>query len=1373
MLLTERGEDTGPDRRGHRLRARFLDVEGDGSEADEEDRDDDFLDEDINEDAEKRDGGPGMESDLGDSDLEAELWDLQADNELWRYGELVGDGLSDRGLEAGLRDRPADNEQWQDEEAMESEVSNRAVPPPAPGRTTGLDLETLDKISALRAAFPTAQIDACESALVRHWGSIELAYRVLQSQHQPRMALAAVLTQAKLSPPKAADAEDDAAEESEAESAASLVKHFDRHGFPSGSILAGTAAAQMAETMRQSGRLVKPPVHIKFTQTPEDETARNDSDSDSDSESESESDSGPEVASSKPTMASLGARRFGVKGPSAFDESESDSGSEGSESDSSSQGKSGDGDDDSDGEDSSSSDGSDGAGGVHYGTDKNSNQDGDAHSLDDSSTNSEESDETDSSDDDSSDGDSSNGDSSDDDSSNDSSNDSSDDSSDGSSDDSSDDDSDSSVDGAFKPHSSQKAFIAPVQPSRLQHKHAEWSGNVCAEPKPGSGETTRPVPPGQGKTSTQKRNARRRAARVAQNAAAREEGLPSADGPDALPVAASQDLIASIATKKAALLQNLSIALGVTSEQTGAAASHRKGDRSTLRQVPVADGSIPDATSDRAHEPADGVSARSSPHRSPKLVRGTAQKNPEAWRDKIVYRAVECCQDGVDLSEPPFPFVQRWDPQQRYFPRDTNKRGGGSKRKQRNQEEFFDADGWPGAKRRKHGGDSLGYDADDDYGGSYVSHGTTGFEETVLNYDDEPQEVQEQPEQPPSQNLDEEDDSDLPPIPTDVTSLPALDSSEIRAGMILTWKQWLLSKATNWQPQVSALTGVVVEVLDGNALTVRLAKRDRNIDHNEKVYDDDGNRVYDKFELPGMDDEDEEAAEQGYRTLDLADMIEPRLLSPTASEAARAASPAQKPSDPAQKDTAPEAPLSEPPALSNGRISATPTEAEAEAERTANTRQMDIDTQGGGSGQSIVSETPVDREPVEPSISEDRRHEISLLMNDAGFRKDVDPSVTDNPCLDLSSPSRQLEEMAHDTTIAPSEGSEAQVQWSSRHTSQATSNNLDSQPIFLEPFHGFSDPVSESHDGRQVAYPRLELPPSETGSLHSGRQVDPDFSIELGNDELHHLDDPAAVSRSTLGRRSEDEQDLAIENPQHDSSEDLESDSSNASFPSLSEVWRSASATSSKPPSKHSVASAIKARKTVVAPNFEYEEAMRHLDDPDGISDDDSKEHLFKLTQQLVEKPIEKPRPQTSANKAMPLNPFLSPHIKTEHTSPKPAHTKTHNAKIARASSPLAVPEGSQVISLLSSSPEPELEEHYADDSIDETYNEPSMPTGSGWVQKSRALRGLSVPAVSARRDATPKKLASSQSKPPAAKRPSEALDSSSGTKKKAFANIF
>jgi hypothetical protein len=408
----------------------------------------------------------------------------------------------------------------------------------------------------------------------------------------------------------------------------------------------------------------------------------------------------------------------------------------------------------------------------------------------------------------------------------------------------------------------------------------------------------------------------------------------------------------------------------------------------------------------------------------------------------------------------------------------------------------------------------------------------------------------------------------------------------------------------------------------------------------------------------------------------------------------------------------------------------------------------------------MVSETPVAQEPFDTSISEDRRHEISQLMNDAGFRKDVDPSVTDitdNAGLDLSSPSRQLEEMAHDATILASEVSEPQSPASPKLPSQGASNT-DSQLIHLEPFHPFSDLTSEPSDQPRVAYPKLVLPPSEAGSLHSGRQVDPDFSIELGNDLFPDVDDPVTTSRSTLGRHSDDEQDaqehLAKEKVDNDGGSDAESDASDSSFESLSELWASRSTNGSKSSaSKQAVMDAIKARKPDNAPDLEYEETMRRLDDSPNMSEDDNPGHVSELAQKLVDKPIEKPSPKKSSKNKGALKPSSIPQIKAERVSPSPAGAaRSSSTRTARASdSPFAIPEGSQVVSLLTSSPEPEpeIQEHYAEDDIDETYKGPagSMPTGLGWVSKPRARRGVSMPASSAARKATPKFLTSSQAK--------------------------
>jgi hypothetical protein len=1310
LLLTEHGED---DRSGRRVRIRatFDDAKDEGSEGDEEDGDDDFIDEDSDED----DGDGAIEDDIGESDLEDELRELQEENQQSQSRGSTGPAVT--------RKRP------------QSSVSESP---------TRLDLETLDKISALRAAFPTVPADTCERALAQQQGSAKLAYLRLRTQHQPAMSLNTMLAHADTSAPGATAKEDATADESEAESVtstvASMVKHYDQHGFPSGSILAGTAAAQMAEAMRKSGHPVKPPVHTKFDddvevaadQVPlpassdeEDSASESETDGDGGNGSDDDVDSGPEVASSKLPQTSGGARLSGRRSSFVSNDSESESEDQsGDESSSEDDASTSDGDDGGDSDDDSSRDSDDDSSFDNNSDDSNGSSNREAGGSDSSAS----SDEANSS--------------------------------------SEDESSVSSVDGASKARPAAGRDATTMQPSgphgNLKLSQKPHSETIRPEIKNGPAETSRPVPPGQGKPSTQKRNARRRAAKRALKAAAEDDPTPPAATP--LAAAESLDLAESVAAKKAALLQRLGMMQELISQEAGALATNDNDGGSAPSKAPGAENS---ALSDGIQPLAKLGS--SNGHLAQAGAKSTEREDPEAWRNKITYRAVECCQEGIELSEPPFPFVQRWDPQQQYCHGDGNNRGERSKRKQRNREEFVEEGGRASIKRRKYG-DSFGYGGN---GESYAND-TTGYEETTLNYDDEPlqTEAQEQPEQTLGRNTDDEDD--LPPLP-DISTLPALEPGEAVAGMILTWKQLLLSKATNWQPQVSALTGVVVDVLDEETLRVRLAKRDRNLDRNEKVYDDDGNRVYDNFEFPGMDDEDEEAAEQGYRTLALADLIEPRIL--RATGAVQVAFSPKEPSAPEQQDVARDAIQNE---GSEDRVSATPDEAEM-GRKEVDTQEMDVGTQGG-SGQGMIADTLVAQESADTSILEHRRHEISQLINDAGFRKDVDPSVThiaDNVALDLSSPSRQLEEMSYDATMVSSEAARSQSHASPELPSLTTSNNIDSQPILLEPFHGFSDAISDPHDGhdeRRVVYPSLHVPPSETGSLQSGRQVDPDFSIELGtrDESFHGLDDPAGVSRSTLGRHSDNDEGPAVEQSVHGDDAGLESDSSNSSFPSLSKIWEeSASSNGSKSPSKSAVMAALKARKTDVAPDLQYEDAMRRLDSSGEVSEEDSTERLSKLAQQLVDKPIEKPTPKKPSQKKGPLKPATAPDIKTERASPSPAPAvRSSSNRTVRASGP--PPEGSQVISLLTSSPEPELEEHYAEDSIDETYEEPGLPSGSGWVRKERARRGVSMPASTARQDAAPQRLASSQSgKQSQDKRTSAAFNSLMLARRKVLAKMF
>ncbi|KAK4121162.1 hypothetical protein N657DRAFT_601025, partial [Parathielavia appendiculata] len=1137
FLLTEHGEDDRSDRRV-RIRAAFDDVERDGSEGDEDDADDDFVDEDSDED----EGDEAIEGGIDGSDLEAELRDLQEDIE-------------------------EDDEELQDTASIQPNSTHKNTQPSASGVVARLDLETLDKITALRAAFPSVPADACERALNQQQGSTKLAYLRLRTQHQPAMPLDAILSYVGSSPPKATATENAASDESEAESVASMVKHYDQHGFPSGSILAGTAASQTAEAMRKSGHSVKVPVHTKFDDIvavpakkvslspsfgERDSSGESDSESESDngSEGDSDNDSGPEVASSKMAEASGSARFFGGRGLPSSSEGEDETGEErGSDRSSEDEATSSDSDD-SEEVDESASHGSDGGSDSDddssFNDDTDDSNKGRGQEAGGSADSSASSDEADSSNDDES--------------------------------------SDDSAEEAPQTRSVNAEVITAMEPPATQDQDAQEPQLDATPPelKSGSAETPRPVPPGQGKRSTQKRNARRKAARMAQKAAGGGEPLPPTAVP--LPAAETLELLESVAAKKAALLRRFGEVHELISQEAKEATVNDREQDSAPSNAPVVEKSTRmDGTRPlNNHTPLNSVDGH--PRRFDDQPE--EQADPEAWRKKIAYRAVECCQEGIKLSEPPFPFVQRWDPQQQFVHRDGNNRGGRSKRKQRNREEFLE--GSRASTKRQKYGNSMDYDGD---GESYAND-TTGYKETILNYDEESPETREQPEQTSVHPADEEED--LPPLPTDVSTLPKLRPGDAVAGMIVSWKQLLLSKATNWQPQVSTLTGIVVDVLGGNTLEVRLAKRDRNIDRSERVYDDDGHRVYDKFEVPDMDDEDDEAAEQGYRTLELADMIEPRVLQAAPGVVEVAPSP-KEPSVPGQRDMMRDAVQHEE-RSSKDKVSTTPDQTQAGPHET-DTQDMDVDTYGGG-GQSIVSETPVARKP-DASISEDRRHEFSLRINDAGFRKDVDPSVTTFPNsagLDLSSPSRQLEEMSHDaTTIIGSQAAQSQSQASPQLPSQTTLNNVDSQPIYLEPFHRLSDPISDPHDGhdeRREAYTALDVLPSETASPHSGRQVDPAFSIELGtgDDPFPDMDDPALVSRSTLGRHSDIGENPAVPKKEHDNDTGSKSDSS---FASLSDPWKEASTNGSfKSPTESAVMSALKVRKPDVTPDLEYEEAM-------------------------------------------------------------------------------------------------------------------------------------------------------------------------------------
>ncbi|KAI6895590.1 hypothetical protein KC355_g20442, partial [Hortaea werneckii] len=72
----------------------------------------------------------------------------------------------------------------------------------------------------------------------------------------------------------------------------------------------------------------------------------------------------------------------------------------------------------------------------------------------------------------------------------------------------------------------------------------------------------------------------------------------------------------------------------------------------------------------RIAPPPDPEAPAPAPKEASKIAPTDDQQNEseddgESWREKIDLNAIECCEEGITLSTPPFPFHQRWDPQQR------------------------------------------------------------------------------------------------------------------------------------------------------------------------------------------------------------------------------------------------------------------------------------------------------------------------------------------------------------------------------------------------------------------------------------------------------------------------------------------------------------------------------------------------------------------------------------------------------------------------------------------------------------------------------------------------------------------------------------
>ncbi|KAK6597868.1 hypothetical protein H4I96_08820 [Botrytis cinerea] len=317
----------------------------------------------------------------------------------------------------------------------------------------------------------------------------------------------------------------------------------------------------------------------------------------------------------------------------------------------------------------------------------------------------------------------------------------------------------------------------------------------------------------------------------------------------------------------------------------------------------------------------------------------------DGWRDKVsVYRAVECCQEGVALSEPPFPFVQRWDPQQQ------NHRGG----KRKNQDQGHNEDSQGSKKRKRRNGKQNYSEAQEEY-----------FDESYqLSYEEDVAETQST--EPPARQIESvelradledviQETPDLVELPEDPATLPNLELNTISAYR----------------------TASVLSIDDNGNITVSLARRDR--DYPVKNYDENGERIWGKFEMPN-EEEDEEGEDNGEMDITFYELVEPKIVAPA---------PVSLSTEISKNGMATDESVT----LSNENID------ETQCSHVTETQYYDTDPPVPRETADIIS-TPRNSKleylqtgALPQSITDSAKENISHIINEAGFRSNVPSSI--------------------------------------------------------------------------------------------------------------------------------------------------------------------------------------------------------------------------------------------------------------------------------------------------------------------------------------------------------------------------------------------
>lgn len=408
----------------------------------------------------------------------------------------------------------------------------------------------------------------------------------------------------------------------------------------------------------------------------------------------------------------------------------------------------------------------------------------------------------------------------------------------------------------------------------------------------------------------------------------------------------------------------------------------------------------------------------SKPMRNPRLEKEDepgldveAASVDDSWKDKIDLKAVECCHHGIELSTPPFPFVQRWDPQQQggYSYGNTKKRK--QKKRKRNDNSYYQESSYQSSQSKiaRHGEFDTPSHAslqNDTIMNNGIESGD--LEQEAL-HDESFQDslrVSEQLQRETQERtlVEAEDAPDLPYLPKDPATCQVLTRGAATTGTVIAFKQFEMSANTNWQPRVSDYrTAIITEVLDEGSLQIELAKRDQL--GKESQYDDlTGERIYGKFEMPGYDEEDEHI-DNGQITIPFEELIDPVIVPNAAEHQVKSESHREQTVEHADQDKMDHEDSVQPNEIENsknkqGNENPQGSSGENQAKDPSTSQEGYTESltlrgkHDAASQQSAGFDGAGEVIEVQAAMpSEEARQEISELIRDAGWRSSLGPGV--------------------------------------------------------------------------------------------------------------------------------------------------------------------------------------------------------------------------------------------------------------------------------------------------------------------------------------------------------------------------------------------